>query len=556
MSIRNAMRLSAVTALLVGSLMAVHSQSGQAPFTIRRPQDGSTVRENVRVEIPRASIGRGGFVAIYLDNKFELALAPDPDDDASKPFTFAWDTKANKVSDGEHSVRAVLYEPASGSGVAVNQKGSSEVRLTVANKITDGPSSLLLRYKNREGDELDYERLGKSLIVGGVSEMGKSTGDQILASVRSKLRFDVQDVRFDSDRGVDVSLVRNKLTELAILQSGQEVTLDPGQLSNSMYQELSPQGNVFYETGTAAGLAEFMQVGLPVNNTLELPELPTGREEIGATWTTERQRLDIPGLPPALQPRVTLRNKLEDLEWESGYPTARIHQTYSGTPPNSKAIQFGPINVTSPTVIFERDIYVAYNSGKLIKTTRTLTVKGRTTAILDPSEAASGAAGGFPGSGGYPGSSGSPGSGGLAGYPMTPGMPGGYPGSGGAAGGRSGGYPGSSGSSASGGYPGSGGGSGSGGYPGSGGGGRTRTQAAAPRKALTIREMMASRGGSGMVSGLSTGMATEGMKDKAVVLQAVTTTQLLGAHADETTATVRPAAVKSVKRIAPKKRHK
>src|ERR1041385_8954054 len=138
----------AVCALALGcfsNLSSAHAQ-GQAPFTIRRPSDGATVREKQQIVFPPKSVKPGGFVAFYLDGKFYVAVAPDDVDEGGgdNPFTFVWDTKGTGISDGEHTLRAVLYEPAGGAnGVAVTEAGHSEVRLTVANKIKDGPESLV-----------------------------------------------------------------------------------------------------------------------------------------------------------------------------------------------------------------------------------------------------------------------------------------------------------------------------------------------------------------------------------------------------------------------------
>jgi len=511
MTIQRALQLSVCTLVLggVAHISAAHAQ-GQSPFTIRKPLDGSSVREKVRIEIPRASIGSGGFVAIYVDGKFSLALAPQESEDG-KPFTYVWDTKSEKISDGEHTVRAVLFEPNGGS--SASPKGSSEVKVNVANVIHDGPSSLLLRYKYAEGINRDYAREGKSFIVGGVSETGTTTSNQNLADVKSKINYDIQSVDFDRDKGMDVALVRNKLTQLSILQNGTETTLDPGQLSNSVYQELAPTGKAFFEIGTAAGLAEFLSLGLPVNNTLELPELPTARVQIGDTWSTEDQRIDIPGMPQALQPKVKLDNKLVDLEWQDGYPTARIHQSYKGTPAGVKSVLFGPAEVSAPTLAFDRDIYVAYNSGVLVKTIRTLTVSGRTTYSTNGPAQGGGANGGYPGAGSpFGGSGGGP----AMTFPSEGGKGGGFPGAPGSAGrsgapgyGKSGGFP-----AEGGGFSGGPGSSGRGGYPGASGG--------SPSAPLTLAQILGQAGGGAGNSGEPV--------EHAITIKAVTDTTLVASN--------------------------
>src|SRR5437016_3062603 len=109
MTSRNAVRLAlcAVALSSFGSLASAHAQGAQAPFTIRRPPDGATVREKVRIEIPRAGIRPGGFVAFYIDDKFQMALAPDENAASlTRPFTYLWDTKGSGTGDGSHTVRA------------------------------------------------------------------------------------------------------------------------------------------------------------------------------------------------------------------------------------------------------------------------------------------------------------------------------------------------------------------------------------------------------------------------------------------------------------------
>src|SRR6476620_11498816 len=109
----------ALCALALGCFSSLSPAHAQAPFTIRRPKDGTTVREKLRVEIPRASIHAGGFVALYVDDNFAIALPPEEQEEgaADKPFTYVWDTKGTGVTDGEHTLRAVLYEPSAGVGV-------------------------------------------------------------------------------------------------------------------------------------------------------------------------------------------------------------------------------------------------------------------------------------------------------------------------------------------------------------------------------------------------------------------------------------------------------
>src|SRR5262245_11297014 len=167
------------------------SAQNDAPFTIRRPPDGSTVREKVKVEIPLASIPEGGYVAYSIDGQFRIALTPTAEQrekmKPGDPFVFTWDTKAPvKVrggvteltpKDGEHTISATLYSPTSVKGGST-AKQTSAVTVKVANKATTDPGAILLRYRFSEGSNRVYRRNGESVIVTGLSQGMQSTGDQ------------------------------------------------------------------------------------------------------------------------------------------------------------------------------------------------------------------------------------------------------------------------------------------------------------------------------------------------------------------------------------------
>lgn len=480
MTSRKALLLAACALGLsaLGNLTGAQAQGSQAPFTIRRPPDGSIVREQVRVEIPRASIPPGGFVGFYVDGSFLQAVQPPQNTSGAPFFNWIWDTKDLGIPDGEHTIRAVLYSSA-GAGFntsSATERGASAVRVRVENKIHGGPRLLTLRYKFRDGAALTYGLYAKDYIVGGVSETGTTTSNQDLSADNGRLEMDVYDVSQPS------ALVRDKLTKLQYVSGGEETVFDPGQLPNSLYREIDPVGRVLYQTG---GSEANDLGGIAVTDSLELPLLPSGPVTIGQEWLTPHQTLDLPNILKETQPRVTLTNRLVDLEWEGGYPTAKIEQKYTGKP--IKEITLGGIPVTNPEITFERDIYLAYKSGTLVKTVRKITYKGQTTASIGeppPTQMAGGPpnAGGMAGIGGppgYPGMSG--GKFGMMGAPggmrgmMPGGGPPGYPGA-------PGGYPG-----APGGYPGA-----PGGFPGAPGGFRSNSNlppAGTPHE-ITIRTIL------------------------------------------------------------------
>jgi hypothetical protein len=393
---------------VVGIAYGVCAHAQSAPFTIRRPPDGATVREQVRVEIPGASVQPGDMIEILIDGKFVEAL-PAVDETtphaAGAPFTFVWDTKGGdaagqEIPDGDHTFKAVLYAPVGGSD-AMSVKAESEVKITVQNKIHTDTGPIRLQYRFRDGDSVKYARAGRAYIVGSLSGLSNAE-DRVLATVDSQLQLAIEDVRSDS------SLVRNKLVRLDVEQNGQARSFDPRELPDSVYEEIDSQGRVVYAPAGAL-LAAFDELGLAVQTTVDLPVLPIQPVSVGSTWT-ELLKIDVPGTLPANRPSLTIKNTFEDLEWDNGYPTAKIRQSVEAQAPVTVA--FGPLDVKNPKLSFERNIYLAYRSGRLIRTVETLTVSGETNAVLEQPLTGGARGGGLLGAGSAP--TGPPGLGGRA----------------------------------------------------------------------------------------------------------------------------------------------
>jgi len=438
MHMRAVLSLGGSLLLCVGLAPRTSAQN-TAPFTIRFPPDGATVREKVPIRVPLASIPEGAYVAFSIDGQFRVALAPTEDQRRKAGpggmFEYVWDTKetvkilgTNKEeapADGPHKISAVLYVPKSGTAGGATAADTSEITVTLENKITTDPGPLLLRYTFPDGANRTYSRTGTTAIVGGVTQGLTATGDVELIGQKSDLLLAVEDVYKNGN-----AIVRNRLTRLAVKQGGQEVVYPQQYLPKSIYQEVDPLGVVHYPPREDLGSDAFYEAGIPVSTTLDLPILPRREVRIGDTWETPDVVLDIPGTPPDKQPKVTVKSTLEGLEWEGNHQTAKIVQAYEGTP-KEKSIVFGNIVVENPQIKFKRTIYLAYRSGTLIKMDRTIEVSGTTSEVVG---AAVGGAAGMSGpsmTGGMAGSAGMMssmppmlGPGGMSGPPMMMGAAG------------------------------------------------------------------------------------------------------------------------------------
>ncbi|MEP6754314.1 MAG: hypothetical protein ABJA67_02345 [Chthonomonadales bacterium] len=456
-------RMILSAAVLMSATALSAGAQNQAPFTIRRPPDGATVREKVKVQIPLASIPEGGYVSIYVDGDFRGAIPVTSDerekitDEAEKTkspayFTYVWDSKAPvKIrfaakpiapKDGSHEIMARLYGPVEKNGTSL--KETTSVKVNLANSLESNVGAIRLYYKFVDGDNRGYSRTGASTLVAGLSQNVQGSEDQELVSYNSDLAYGVED-RYPSGSAI----VRNKMNRLEVRQGGSVSVYPSEQLPSALFQEVDQFGDVIYQNHSVS-FDQFAQMGIPVSATLELPKLPKQAVNVGDKWSTPNVSLEIPGTAEADQPKVTVNSTFAGVEWEGGYPTARIHQSYQSSLAGglkAKSITLGTTTITSPSITMEEDIYIAYRSGTLVKVTKTLTVTGKTdTGVVGggmggPGMAGGGGPVGADGGGSMPAGMGSPGMMGR-GSGMSQGMAGGGRGSGmsqGMAGGRRGG---------------------------------------------------------------------------------------------------------------------
>ncbi|MGC4044198.1 MAG: hypothetical protein QM758_10400 [Armatimonas sp.] len=137
--------------LAIGGVSIVGTASAQVPFRIARPVNGATVRETVKIEIPRSSLGQIKYLALTVDGKFRAGVAvpdlsltgkPTKTDTVigdAKTVTLLWNTKApvadpknpqilEGVEDGSHSIKVIGYG-------ANDQKLAEEtLTLTISNR--------------------------------------------------------------------------------------------------------------------------------------------------------------------------------------------------------------------------------------------------------------------------------------------------------------------------------------------------------------------------------------------------------------------------------------
>lgn len=360
-----------LVAVLLVSLAAVLLWSGvataQAEIKIARPLDGATVREKVKILVPAWCVPVDGFVAYYVDNRFRCAVASEPGD---QYFAYSWDTKAvdpdpalsaeaRRPRDGRHTI-AVQVCDAAGKG----QGPKKEITVYVKNNASaDMPAGgLKLRYNHKPGVVNRY-RFKYTLDVKsiqGATTAARSAGEAV-EGAEGVIKRSVE-----SGIEKNTSLVRQKLVGLLrMYQSGQPVPA----------VGISPKAAYHIEDslGRIVDMITSSSPGTAV--TIDLPNLPEQKIRIGDTWT-QPEKVFRNALTGEAATFVTT-NTLEGLEWEHGFPCAKIRSTFSG----QAKIPFSVLFVEPVSVRGETITYFAYDVGKV--------VSSRTTATADASVSSS-----------------------------------------------------------------------------------------------------------------------------------------------------------------------
>ena len=168
----------------------------------------------------------------------------------------------------------------------------------------------------------------------------------------------------------------------------------------SRYRTLSTSGKTL-EYGVASADRPGAYVALPVI------DLGGQRVRVGQPWQSrtpvllEWATLDAP-------PTVVANNVLESLEWQDGYQTARIKQTFEGRV--SMPIYGGAAKMDGAKVKMTRMIWFGFKAGKVVRTETTVEVDGdapaSVIASMVPGAGVSGGAGLMGGMGGMGGGAG------------------------------------------------------------------------------------------------------------------------------------------------------
>ena len=323
-----------LTAALATVLVA--GAFGQGTFTIRRPVDGSKVREVVKVRIPKNSIPEGGYIGVLVNGKFLEAVVPDEE---GSDYVYNLDTKARKLADGPLNIETVLYFYTQGAPMVLNRSSVNVVLDNSSSIVQSNPEGFLFRYKFTPGREYTYNRTDQT-VVSFVTQAQAQLGSRA-----AEIVLDEQNIRYiiahHNNYGSE-GLIRFQ----ALPEKGKDYAYIVTQLSPEPKKIMANEMAPIYMRVTNTGREVFsswpqyfpLEGTSPVSRTdllaiFPLGVLPTRRVEVGDTWEAsiplENFDLATAELSDDFIENLTGRATLEAVEWEQGYPCAKIRSELS-----------------------------------------------------------------------------------------------------------------------------------------------------------------------------------------------------------------------------------
>lgn len=358
----------------------------QGTFTIRKPLDNSIVREVVSLRIPKNSVPDGGYIGIYVQDKFLEATLPDIEGD---DYVYKWNTQAKSTdtgqpmwADGKVKVECVLFVDQNGKPKVVN-RSSINVTLDNSSSIKVPADGFKLRYKFTAGAEKVYN-FNFVQEVSTISQSQAQLGGRApkVASDETKLR-----ILYATDNAFTTKTGREGLLRLQLLPDpGKDTALiiPPGETEQKLItsDEMSPLFMRITDVGREVFSSIPVYFGMAGQNGAEpifdyypilpLPVLPTKPVKPGDGWQSAQLFSSLGDDNKAEKDKFTMalpaRGEFESLTWYKGMPCAVIHTIISIGPNDLKNLEnLNQIKGDATNVKLEGRIWFALDRGAVAR---------------------------------------------------------------------------------------------------------------------------------------------------------------------------------------------
>jgi hypothetical protein len=396
-------------------------------FTIRRPADGSTVRETVNVLIPKGSIPDGSYIGVVVNGKFLEAAMPVLDGDN---FVYKLDTKARRIPDGDMDLEVVLYTNYS-DRVEVSNRSSVRVKLDNYTSIKVPDEGFTLRYKFQPGKELVYKQTvyqSAGMVSQGSASLGSRAGEVPLKEESRRILY-----AFDNVYGPNAALLRMQ----GLPEKGKNYAYltVAGNTEPTKYFDFQMHPIYMKISGTGRELEGSVPAYFPLEGTAgdasktdlysvaPLPMLPEEPLMPGESWNAAHlfRSFDIDNAAETnrITRAINSRGTLLGVEWEQGIPCAKFSVSLDAGPRDlTNAVNLGDQPGEATRVTLEGVVWFSLDQGVIVKSELNYLQESLVTVGTPESAAGGGAAGQFSGGGG-PALGGASSTGGTGGAPGT-----------------------------------------------------------------------------------------------------------------------------------------
>jgi hypothetical protein len=316
-------------------------------FTIRRPQDGSIVREVVQIRLPKNSVPPGSYVGFWINGKFLEAVGLDANDLQGNDYVYKLDTKERKIPDGKLTIEAVLYADFEEAPKVIN-RSSVEVTLDNSRSIKIPADGLKLRYLFKPGTQLTYAveaKITEATITETQRQLGGRMSEEMIDTQKFRwlVAFDnVYKTATGNEALVRMQLLPQKGKDYAVLnlRDNSEGVRYYEENMVSTYLRLTETGREVFGSVPAYFGLEGFSPQMAINGVyipFTLPVLPSQGVKPGVPFSAAFQDLRI---DPNTQDLLTAgklttqgpgRGTLEGVEWEGGIPCAKIKNSLEVT---------------------------------------------------------------------------------------------------------------------------------------------------------------------------------------------------------------------------------
>jgi len=376
--------LASILALLaILTIGAGRASADVNTFTLIQPLNNATVRETVPIRVPRAMLNQASYATVTIDGQFRGAQAVP----GAGTVIYRWNTKGSATTSGQSAQEASAPDGSHTILVSLFDKDSNEVAratstVRVLNNIVSLPDGVHLAYKWHPDEVITYTFGGD---MKRTDEQDANATDASGAPLPA-VSGDLQSVSLHFDRSVedmssDGIMLRDHVLDNGTVTSGGSTmgAMYPGQDSGtptgaggtpiqsvydlaSKYWTVDSLGDVVVDNKPIAGGDHF---GFPIT------QLPPRRVNIGDSW-----QCDIMASLQWSTEHLTVLHgqaRLDSFEWQDGYPTAKITESYSGPAKftvESSQGDLPPINADS--VNLTRTVWFAYEAGMVVRSVTTM----------------------------------------------------------------------------------------------------------------------------------------------------------------------------------------